>query len=131
SLAGAAEFDLKGAQNYGGASYTAMGSDDATRLHPHFGFLIASCERADLRPTPRGVMIYGDDAPRLDAVPPPRVPRDEVVREFYDAVVHGRAPVHDGAWGLATMEVCFAMLQSAREGRDIPLRHQTALRIPA
>jgi len=38
--------------------------------------------------------------------------------------VHGLAPVHDGRWGLATMEVCFAILTSAREGREITLSHQ-------
>jgi phthalate 4,5-cis-dihydrodiol dehydrogenase len=120
-----AELDLKGAQNYGGAAYKAMGLDEGARLNPHFGLLIASCERADLRPTPRGVMIYGDDAPVLDPVPPPRVPRDEVVTEFYDAAIHGKPPVHGGEWGLATMEACFAMLASAREGREIALAHQT------
>ena len=35
------------------------------------------------------------------------------------------APVHDGRWGMATMEVCFAILQSAREGREVALSHQT------
>ncbi len=32
--------------------------------------------------------------------------------------MHDIAPMHDGRLGLATMEVCFAILQSAREGRD-------------
>jgi len=36
-------------------------------------------------------------------------------------------PLHDGAWGMATMEVCFAMLQSAREGREIVLGQQTGM----
>jgi hypothetical protein len=43
----------------------------------------------------------------------------EVIDELYAAVVDGVPPVHDGVWGLATMEVCFAILQSAREGRDV------------
>ena len=35
---------------------------------------------------------------------------------------------HDGRWGMATLEVCLAMLQSAREGREIALSHQVSVR---
>jgi phthalate 4,5-cis-dihydrodiol dehydrogenase len=86
-----------------------------------------SCERADLRPTARGVGIYGDAEKRFDALPPPAVPRAEVIDELYDAVVHGRAPLHSGAWAMATLEVCLAILTSAREGRDVMLAHQVGL----
>jgi phthalate 4,5-cis-dihydrodiol dehydrogenase len=48
----------------------------------------------------------------------------EVIDELYAAVTQGRPPVHDGAWGLATMEVCFAILESAREGKEVTLSHQ-------
>jgi phthalate 4,5-cis-dihydrodiol dehydrogenase len=51
------------------------------------------------------------------------VPRGEVIDELYQAVVHGIAPVHDGAWAMATLEVLLAMLQSARQGCDVHLRH--------
>jgi phthalate 4,5-cis-dihydrodiol dehydrogenase len=89
--------------------------------HQHFGFVIASCERADLRPTPEGVMIYADAERRLEPLPAPEVPRVEVIDELYDAVVNGKPPLHDGAWGMATLEVCLAMLQSARSGKEIRL----------
>jgi phthalate 4,5-cis-dihydrodiol dehydrogenase len=39
-------------------------------------------------------------------------------------VVNGRTPLHSGEWGMATMEVCLAMLQSADERREIALIHQ-------
>jgi phthalate 4,5-cis-dihydrodiol dehydrogenase len=128
------EATLKNARNYGGAEYpkqmamptTGADADDA-RWHQHFGWIIVSCERADLRPMPTGVMIYGDAEARLDALPMPRVPRAEVIDEFYDAIVHGRAPLHDGKWAMATLEVCLAILQSAREERDITLAHQVAV----
>ena len=129
------EATLKNARNYGGAEYpkqtptpaTGAGTDDA-RWHQHFGWILVSCERADLRPLPTGVMIYGDAEARLDALPMPQVPRAEVVDELYDAIVHGRAPLHDGKWAMATLEVCLAILQSAREERDITLAHQVAVR---
>ncbi len=118
------ELALKQARNYGGSESAAAALPAGSRFHQHFGFLIASCERADLRPTATGVVIYDDVARRFDAVPVPKVPRTEVIDEFYDAVVNGMPPLHGGEWSLATMEVCLAMLQSAREGREIVLRHQ-------
>jgi phthalate 4,5-cis-dihydrodiol dehydrogenase len=51
-----------------------------------------------------------------------------VIDELYGAIVDGRVPVHDARWGMATLEVCLAMLQSAREGREIPLSHQVPVR---
>ncbi len=96
-------------------------------LHNHFGLVVVSCDGADLRPRPDGVMIYGHDERRLDALAPPSVPRAEVIDELYDAVVHGRQPLHSGAWSLATLEVCLGILRSAAEGREVTLEHQTGL----
>ena len=67
-------------------------------------------------------MIYQNGSARLEFVPPPKVPRGEVIDELYQAVVHGKAPLHDGAWGMATVEVLLAMLQSARDGPTCALK---------
>ena len=48
--------------------------------------------------------------------------------ELYAAIVDGAKPVHDGAWAMGTIEVCLAMLRSARTGKDVKLRNQIALR---
>ncbi len=120
------EATLKAARNYGGGAYAASSAEG--KSHQHFGFVLASCERADLRPLPEGVMIYGDTEATLDRLPPPSVPRVEVVDELYAAVVHGQPPLHDGRWGMATLEICIAMLASAREGRDVALRDQVGAR---
>lgn len=109
----------KRARNYGGPDFRPPGEAAA---HQHFGTLLVSCDRADLRPVSDEVMIYQDGSSRLDAIPSPGVPRAEVIDEFYQAVVHGKAPVHDAAWGQATVEVLLAMLQSARDGRDVRLK---------
>ena len=114
---------LKAARNYGGSESPKIQSA-ASRVHQHFGLVIASCDRADLKPGPEGVAIYGDQARSFEPVPVPEVPRSEVIDEFHAAIVHGKAPLHSGEWSLATMEVCFAMQRSAREGREIPLTHQ-------
>ena len=125
-----AELHLKNARNYGGPEYAApdvSGADPEPPWHQHFGLVLVSCERADLRPLPTGVMIYEDLAQRLDPLPKPEVPRAEVIDELYDAAVSQRPPVHSGAWALATMEVCLAILQSAREQKEIALKHQAGL----
>ncbi len=65
--------------------------------HNHFGLIVVSCEHADLRPVATGVHVYADEAQRFDDVPPPTVPRAEVIDEFYAAVVHRAAtPAHRG-----------------------------------
>ena len=90
---------------------------------PHFGFLIVSCEGADFRPSPDGILIYDDAGVREERAPAPRATpnKDGVIDEFYDAVVHGTPALHDGAWGTATMEATFALLRSANERRPIDL----------
>ena len=122
-----AEIALKNARNYGGSTYPGSALLGASPLHQHFGLVVASCERADLRPMPAGVMIYGDAETHLDALPRPEIPRAEVVDELYGAIVGGEPPVHDGRWAMATLEVCLAMLRSAREQSDITLRHQVGV----
>jgi phthalate 4,5-cis-dihydrodiol dehydrogenase len=121
---GAEEAAFKTARNYGGNAFEPPAGQD--RLHQHFGPVIVSCERADLRPLPSGVMICQHGSARLDPLVAPRVPRVEVIDELHDAVVAGKPPLHDGTWAMATLEACLAILQSSREGREIMLSHQVA-----
>jgi len=120
----AEEAAFKNARNYGGPNWKE--STEQPAAHQHFGTIIVSCERADLRPMPDGVMIHQNGTARLDPLPPPKIPRAEVIDELYAAVADGRPPLHDGAWATATLEVCLAILQSTREGRDVALSHQVA-----
>ena len=119
------EAAFKNARNYGGPDYRPPLAQ--APAHQHFGTLLVSCDRADLRALPNGVMVYQNGAARLDPLPPPPAPRAEVIDELYRAIVHGEAPLHDGAWATATLEVVLAILRSAREGRDVVLSHQVAL----
>jgi len=117
------EIDMKNARAYGPAGRDAFSvDDDAT--HNHFGLVIVSCEQADLRPMPQAVVVYGDDARHTEELPPPKIPRAEVVDEFYDAAILGRPLLHSGEWGLATLEICLAILASAETGREVELKHQ-------
>jgi phthalate 4,5-cis-dihydrodiol dehydrogenase len=120
------ESAAKAARNYGGANQAK--APGTAPWHEHFGLVVVSCERGDLRPTPSGVTIYGDDAVRVEPMEKPKVPRAEVIDELAAAVLDNVAPLHDGAWGLATLEVCIAMLASARESREVALTRQCPLR---
>lgn len=121
-----AEAELKNRRAYG----DALGLADTSLKgigHNHFGFVLASCEQADLRPTPDGIGVYGHTEKRVVPLVKPNIPRREVIDEWVSAIREGKTPIHSGAWGLATMEVCFAMLESARTGRTLMLSHQCAV----
>ncbi len=49
------------------------------------------------------------------------------LEELYQAVRYERPIVHDGRWGEATLEVCLAIVESARTHADVRLSRQTAL----
>ncbi len=100
------------------------GAPSAIAAHQHFGFVLVSCDGADLRPQPEGVTIYGDTERRMERLPPPTAPRAGVVDELFEAIRHGKRPLHSGEWGLATLEACLAILKSAREKSDVVLLHQ-------
>jgi phthalate 4,5-cis-dihydrodiol dehydrogenase len=115
------EIAMKNRRAYGPAGRDAF-RPDGDFSHNHFGLVVVSCERADLRPIPQGVMVYGDDTRTIEELAAPQIPRSEVVDELYDAAVSGRPPLHSGEWGLATTEICLAILASA--GRVVDLQHQ-------
>jgi phthalate 4,5-cis-dihydrodiol dehydrogenase len=117
------EIAMKNRRAYGSAGRDAF-RPDGDFSHNHFGLVVVSCERADLRPIPQGVMVYGDDTRTIEELAAPQIPRSEVVDELYDAAVSGRPPLHSGEWGLATTEICLAILASAKSGRVVDLQHQ-------
>lgn len=119
----AQEAALKNNRTYGNGMSLVKAHSEAL-AHNHFGLIVASCEQADLRPVPKGVLVYGNTRRYLDALDPPVIPRREVLDELYAAVVFDKKPIHSGEWGLATMEVCLAMLQSAKEDREVGLQYQ-------
>ncbi len=119
----AEEIETKNARAYGPAGRDAF-RIEGDAAHNHFGLIVVSCEKADLRPTPKAVIVYGDDARHVEELPPPKIPRAEVVDELYDAVVLAKPPLHSGEWGLATLEICLAILASAASGGEVELHHQ-------
>jgi phthalate 4,5-cis-dihydrodiol dehydrogenase len=115
------EARLKNSSTYGGPDYKAPASATVPLQHQHFGPVVVSCERADLRPVPDGVWVYADAQRSHMALPAPAVPRFEVIDELHAAVVAGVPPLHDGPWARATLQVCLALLQSSRDQGDVAI----------
>lgn len=92
---------------------------------PFFGLTVVSCERGVMRVSPNGLYIYDKNGRR--EVPCPKTPnRAAELIELYDALKHDRPTLLDARWGMATTEVCLAILQSSRERGDVKLSHQSA-----
>lgn len=108
-----------------------FGADDTpaeAEHHEHFGPVIALCDRADLRLTPDGVEVFADTERSLRKTDAPDVPRREVIDALANAVRHDTPPAQTGAWGLASLEVCHAILASSRAGgAPVALKHQIAV----
>ncbi|GGX19081.1 dehydrogenase [Pigmentiphaga litoralis] len=121
------EAELKAKSTYGGPSYQPpkpAGPEQHRSWHQHFGPIIVSLDQGDLRPMPHGIQVYGHYTKDWIPLPQPTVPRAEVIDELIGAVRNGVAPLHDGVWAKATLEICVAMLNSDSQGKDVHLVHQ-------
>lgn len=93
------------------------------------GLLIVSCERGDIRQSKFGLYVYDDEGlTDIDLGSGGDMGRRGELVELYDSVVLSKPVFHDGLWGMATLEVCLAIMQSANERREIMLTHQVPVR---
>ena len=118
---------LKYSTGYGGAHPSSRARTTGGMHQPHFGVLVVSCERGDLRPSADGVLIY-DDAGQREVFPARGLGtapgRDQTLEELHAAVFEDRPVFHSARWAKATLAVCLAIQQSARERRDVLVEHQ-------
>ena len=117
------EAHKKSERNYGGSSYRNV-IHEAPDGFQHFGPVIVSCDFADLRLTPHGVEIHDKNGIHRTEVFADQIPRSEVIDELWSVARRGKRPLHGGPWSLATMEVCLAILESAKNRSAIMLEHQ-------
>lgn len=135
---------LKNSANYGGArralatvsspeeeaelkSSRTFGQTETPPPAPyaeHFGPVIVCCDRADLRLTPKGIEVWGDTERDFIETPADPAPRAEVLKGLYEALRHKAPPVQSGGWGCASLEVCIAILESAKTQKLVSLNHQ-------
>lgn len=137
---------VKKAGSYGGARRALMdlNPDDEARLkttrtfgsgttvdaahNEHFGPVIALCDRADLKLTPDGIEVFGDTERSFIEAPFGPAPRRTVIDALVGAVRNDEPPAQTGEWGLASLEVCHAILQSAASGQPVALQRQCRTR---
>ena len=95
------------------------------------GIVVVSCERGDMRHSQHGIFVYDDEGLQDIELTPDRAmgrrQRRAELEELYDSVVLGKPLWHDGRWGMATLEVCLAIMESSRKHEEVMLTHQIAL----
>jgi len=118
-----AETAMKKARRFGGSSRSGPALPWILG-----GPLIVSFDRGDVRLTPKGLLIYGDEDVQEMVTPAEVDGHDGVAAEFYEAVTENRRPLNDGRWGKATLEVLLALFESGKARREVLLSHQVAAR---
>ena len=94
------------------------------RKQPFFGLLVVSLENATIRQSPDGLYLYTANGRSEMVLAHEQRGRLAELTELYDSITQSRAPFHSGAWGTATLEVCFGILESAKRHQDVPMRRQ-------
>jgi phthalate 4,5-cis-dihydrodiol dehydrogenase len=119
----AEEADYKRSFFYGGSRWGKWADvkEDGRPRKP-YGFTIASCEGADIRQSPAGLIAYTDAGAREIEVARPISALCTELDILYDAWIADRPVAYnDGQWGRATLAACLAMMRSADEGGDVRL----------
>ncbi|MCH7482900.1 MAG: Gfo/Idh/MocA family oxidoreductase [Chloroflexi bacterium] len=94
----------------------------------NMGILIATCERGDIRQSKFGLYVYRDDGVEdRDLGDTQYRAGSEDLMELFNAVRNGAPVYHDGAWGMATLEVITAVMESSRNRKEVRLTHQVAM----
>jgi phthalate 4,5-cis-dihydrodiol dehydrogenase len=95
---------------------------------PHFGVMVVTCARGEMRASADGLFIYDANGKREVTLPKSvaMAGRSEVLDDMIAAIRSGKRPLQDGCWAKANVEVMLALLQSARERREIMLDYQVA-----
>jgi phthalate 4,5-cis-dihydrodiol dehydrogenase len=94
---------------------------------PFFGLTVVNCERGAMRQSPDGLLVYDDEGVREVPVDRSAGGRVAELNDLYAGIVDGRPIFHDGRWGRATLEVCLAILESARTRREIDMHLQVPM----
>jgi phthalate 4,5-cis-dihydrodiol dehydrogenase len=125
------EADLKSAMRYAGQSEGAYSHFErqAQRKQPFFGLTVVSCEKGDIRQTPDGLRIYGDDGISEISLEGQEQGRVREMNEMYDAVIEDRDVFPSGEWGMATLEATVAIIESAKQKKELYMTHQCPVKV--
>jgi phthalate 4,5-cis-dihydrodiol dehydrogenase len=112
----AVESSLKAERGYG-----ATEVPDLAPYPEHFGPIIVSCDRADFRVYPDGIEIWADFERTFVPVAKDASPRSEVFSSMYSAIRFNNPPLQSGRWGMDSLSICHAILESEKLNRPIPM----------
>lgn len=90
------------------------------------GLVVVSLERGEIRQSAQGLYVYDDDGRHDEPIDHGGGARLNEVRELRSAIA-GEPALHDGQWGMATMEVVLALMESSRSRKEIHLEHQVSV----
>jgi phthalate 4,5-cis-dihydrodiol dehydrogenase len=93
------------------------------KFQPIYGLTVVSCERGDIRQSPDGLYLYTDEGKSEISCDTSGGHANEL-QELYNAVTQGRQAFPDGRWGMANLELCIALMESSKAGREVKLSHQ-------
>lgn len=94
----------------------------SAQASPHSELVTVSCEKGVIVKSGASIVLHVDSG--AEAIPlPADHGRAAGLAELRDAVRQGRPGFPDGAWARTTVEICLAMLDSSRLGREIQIGH--------
>ena len=93
---------------------------------PFFGLIVVSCENATIRQSPDGLYLYTAKGREEVIIERDLRGRMAELNELYESITLDREPYHSGAWGTATLEVCFGILESSKSHQDVPMQRQVS-----
>jgi phthalate 4,5-cis-dihydrodiol dehydrogenase len=77
-----------------------------------------------VRQSPGGLYVYTENGRREIVLEHELRGRLAELNELYESITENREPTHNGAWGTATLEVCFGILESAKSHQSVPMHRQ-------
>ena len=115
-----------GAERYGGGRRSTAASKVPGQSGGWLlgGPLVASFDHGDVRLSPAGLIVDGDDKQWEIDLTGEGDGRDGRLDSFHAAIAGGRPLAADGRWGKATQEVLIAVEQSAATRKEVMLAHQ-------
>jgi phthalate 4,5-cis-dihydrodiol dehydrogenase len=121
------ELSARETLRFGGAPGPFGFESDGNWTPSDAGLVIASFERGEVRQSATGLYVYDDEGRHDEPLTSSASARVNEVRELRAAIDGASRPLHDGRWGMATMEVVLALMESSAERREIELHHQIAV----
>ncbi|MBS0233430.1 MAG: Gfo/Idh/MocA family oxidoreductase [Proteobacteria bacterium] len=90
---------------------------------PHFGVIIVTCERGDIRMSSNGILIHDGNGTRHIEVPRGvgRPGQGDALDALWDAVRNGKPCIHDAEWGRDTVAALLAIQRSAKSASRVEL----------